>query len=410
VTLYFADIFLGTHEIGLRVFDVVIEGFGVLKDLDIYAEVGGYAALTKVIETSVSDGLLTIEFIAVTQSPKISAIEIESLGKANAHQAHAVPGGPYFSTDTDDDGEASVLVDGTFSHTHGVGARLFQWKWYANGTYVGDGEQTTLTLPVGTYHVVLEVTDTDMDVSSDYTTVTIRDSTYADISALSPSSGDITGSGVVVILGSGFTASAWDTKVHFGPVSLGGPSEITVVNKNKIEVRSVPPAAAGKVQVTVETPMGISMPAMYEYKDGIPLSFTSGTLINGVYGPTCVAAGPDGHIYVGTQTGAIIKMELNDKYEVVRNTTSYTVATSATTFRSILGIAFDPMDVSASPAVYVSHATLFHGKMQSFNGKVSKVSGPNLENIEHVVTGLPVSDLDHGKNDKSSIPEQQDQP
>lgn len=307
-------------------------------------------------------------------------------------------GGPYFGTDTDGDGFATVMVDGTFSHTHGVGARLFQWKWFANNTSVGSGEQTTLTLPVGTHHLVLEVTDTDMDVSRDYTSVTIRDSSYADISSLSPSSGDITGGGTLVILGSGFTASERDTKVHFGPVSLSGRSEITVVDKNRIELKSVPPGAAGKVVVTVETPMGFSLPAVYEYKDGIPLSFNSGTVVEGVYGPTCVATGPDGHIYVGTQTGAIMKLELNEKYEVIRNTTSYTVATSSSSFRSILGIAFNPMDTSSNPTVYVAHATLFHGKLESFNGRVSEVSGSKLQNIKDIVSGLPVSDLDHGVN------------
>lgn len=94
VTLHFADIFLGTHEIGLRVFDVLIEGFGVIKDLDIFSEVGGYAALAKAVPTAVSDGSLTIEFLTKKQSPKISAIEIEATGTTNAHQAHAVPGGP----------------------------------------------------------------------------------------------------------------------------------------------------------------------------------------------------------------------------------------------------------------------------------------------------------------------------
>jgi hypothetical protein len=387
VTLHFADIFLGTHDIGLRVFDVLFEGFGVIKELDIYAEVGGYAALTKAVPTSVSDGMLTIEFLSIKQSPKISAIEIEPLGTAKAHQAHSVPGGPYFGVDTDNDGFASVLVDGTFSHTHGPGARLFRWKWFANNTNVGSGEATTLRLPVGMHHLVLEVTDTDMDVSTDYTSVTVLDSSYPAISSLSPSSGDISGGGTIVILGSGFTASARNTRIYFGSVSLSGDSEITVVNSNRIEVKSMPPGPPGKVPITVETPKGVSMPVTYEYKDGIPLSFKTGTLLNGIYGPTAVAAGPDLNIYVGTQTGAIIKFELDENHKVLRNTTSYTVATSSTSFRSILGIAFDPMETSSNPAVYVSHATLFHGQLESFNGKVSKVHGNNLELIEDIVTG-----------------------
>lgn len=100
VTLHFSEIYKPAHEIGFRVLDVLLEGFGVIKDLDIFSEVGANAALTKSVPTAVSDGALTIEFLSIEQSPKINAIEIEPLGKATAHQAHAVPGGPYYGKTT----------------------------------------------------------------------------------------------------------------------------------------------------------------------------------------------------------------------------------------------------------------------------------------------------------------------
>ena len=78
--------------------------------------------------------------------------------------------------------------------------------------------------------------------------------------------------------------------------------------------------------------------------------------------------------------------------------TSNAIATSEPAFRSILGIAFDPMDTSPNPTVYVAHSSLFHGQVVSYNGKVSAVSGKNLDQLEHKVTGLPVSDHDHGVN------------
>lgn len=394
VSLYFADIFI--DEIGKRMFDVKIEGFGVIKDLDIYAEVGGFAPLVKRVPAIVSDGVLTIEFISMKENPKVSAIEVEALGSAKAHQAHAVPGGPYFETDTDDNGVASVLVDGTFSHTHGPDAELISWKWIIDGEVVGTSEIDALQLPVGTYNLTLEVIDSDSDVSRDFTTVTVRSSVFPDIESLTPNSGNVAGGGVVSISGSGFTASASDTTVYFGSVAVSG-SSITVVDYSTIEV-VVPSAASGVVQVRVETPVGGSNTVTYTYIDGMPIAFSNGTVLAGVYGPTCISCGPDGNLYVGTQTGSIIKLVLNEKYEVVSDFTSYAVAASDSAFRSILGITFDPMDTSPNPAVYVSHSTLFHGKLESYNGKVSEVSGPKLETYRDIVTGLPVSDLDHGVN------------
>jgi hypothetical protein len=76
VNLHFADFYDGTAGVGLRVFDVLIEGELVLDDLDIYREVGHDAALIKSFSVAVTDGQLNIEFLREIQDPKISAIEI----------------------------------------------------------------------------------------------------------------------------------------------------------------------------------------------------------------------------------------------------------------------------------------------------------------------------------------------
>lgn len=117
VTLHFADIYRATHAIGARVFDVLMEGFGVFKDVDIFSEVGGFAPLTRSAPVSVSDGALTIEFLTVKENPKISAIAVEASQSVKAHHAHAGAGGPYYQYDTDGNNVASVEVDGTFSLT-----------------------------------------------------------------------------------------------------------------------------------------------------------------------------------------------------------------------------------------------------------------------------------------------------
>ena len=65
-----------------------------------------------------------------------------------------------------------------------------------------------------------------------------------------------------------------------------------------------------------------------------------------------------------------------------------------------MGMAFDPLDTSEYPTVYVAHSFMFHKKdlKDCYNGKVSKVSGKQLDQMENIITGLPVSDHDHGIN------------
>jgi hypothetical protein len=47
VRLYFAEMWQNTQGVGLRTFDVIIEGATVLDDYDIYADVGGFTGVTK---------------------------------------------------------------------------------------------------------------------------------------------------------------------------------------------------------------------------------------------------------------------------------------------------------------------------------------------------------------------------
>ena len=78
VTLRFAEIYPYAY-IGSRVFDVKIEGNTVISNMDIYKSVGTYRALDYAFTTSVSDGVLAVDFVGKTGSPKINAIRVVSL-------------------------------------------------------------------------------------------------------------------------------------------------------------------------------------------------------------------------------------------------------------------------------------------------------------------------------------------
>ncbi|MGB5942139.1 MAG: malectin domain-containing carbohydrate-binding protein [Leeuwenhoekiella sp.] len=77
VVLHFAEIYW--NAAGQRVMSVKAEGETVVADLDIYAEVGKFSALSRTFEVSVTDGELNLMFSATVNRPKVSAIEVFSV-------------------------------------------------------------------------------------------------------------------------------------------------------------------------------------------------------------------------------------------------------------------------------------------------------------------------------------------
>jgi len=149
VNLYFAEIYSGTAGVGLRVFDVNIEGQSVQNDLDIYSEVGFETALMKSYNVTVADGVLNIQLLHQTENPKICAIEIISQG--NDIDPPSVPtglsGNPVSSSQVDLTWNASTDPPG--------GSGLAGYKVYRNGSPIGS---TTLT----------SYSDTDLNPDTTY--------------------------------------------------------------------------------------------------------------------------------------------------------------------------------------------------------------------------------------------------
>jgi hypothetical protein len=75
VTLKFAEIYW--TKVGQRVFNVSIEGKGVLSNLDLVAKVGPKVAYNVTFPVTVTDGVLSIGFKSVVNNAKVSAIEVE---------------------------------------------------------------------------------------------------------------------------------------------------------------------------------------------------------------------------------------------------------------------------------------------------------------------------------------------
>lgn len=80
VNLYFAEIWTGATDPGVRIFDVEIEGQPVVTGLDQTGDFGFGNAFVIEIPVTVADDNLDIDFIAVLQNPAIKGIEILSAG------------------------------------------------------------------------------------------------------------------------------------------------------------------------------------------------------------------------------------------------------------------------------------------------------------------------------------------
>ncbi|MBJ7357901.1 malectin domain-containing carbohydrate-binding protein [Nocardioides sp.] len=75
VRLHFAE--LNKNAANLRLFDVRLEGATVLSNFDVFAAAGGIdRAVAREFRTTVTDGVVTIDFITRRENAKVSAIEI----------------------------------------------------------------------------------------------------------------------------------------------------------------------------------------------------------------------------------------------------------------------------------------------------------------------------------------------
>ena len=66
--------------------------------------------------------------------------------------------------------------------------------------------------------------------------------------------------------------------------------------------------------------------------------------------------------------------------------------------RTITGLAFEPGSTSTNLRLWVSHGALGNRDMANFTGKVTLVSGANLQTVQDKITGLPRSTKDHMNN------------
>ncbi len=99
LTLYFAEISPTEAGVGLRVFNVMVNGSEMLHLYDIFAKVGANKATSESKVVYVTAGKIEISFVNVAHHAKISAIQIVPVtvsgvqkAERSKHSLHSVPG------------------------------------------------------------------------------------------------------------------------------------------------------------------------------------------------------------------------------------------------------------------------------------------------------------------------------
>jgi len=195
--------------------------------------------------------------------------------------------------------------------------------------------------------------------------------------------------------------------VHWGPTDFTSASFEEWTGET---ITLTTPPGTGTIQVTVETPNGVSNPVGFNYSPTgpIPVRFD---LLTGkqlsLPQVTTGAFGPDGKLYVASVDGHIHVVTYDDDWDVVSVETKAGV--SGLTNADTMGVTFNPFDPydpndPSSIKLYVSHGEQFQNGGGAFTGpsyytgQVSILSGPDFDQPDPLITELPVSNHDHAIN------------
>ncbi len=127
------------------------------------------------------------------------------------------------------------------------------------------------------------------------------------------------------------------------------------------------------------------------------VSFTSGgTVVSGGYF-TSLTVGPDGKFYGLSIDGVVSRWtietdgSLSNRYDITTLTDTYGS-------RSSVGFTFSPTATAENLVAFITHGTGGQTNGPAWDGKLSRLSGPDLENEDLVITNLPRSRRDHLTN------------
>ena len=117
------------------------------------------------------------------------------------------------------------------------------------------------------------------------------------------------------------------------------------------------------------------------------------------YRYSSLAFGPDGKLYASTIDGLIRRFSVNADGTLSAPQTIPSLQQKEGGERLLVGLAFDPDTTANNLVAWVSHTAFgFQDVEQPWSGKITRLSGPNLETVQDYVVGLPRSYKDHVTN------------
>jgi hypothetical protein len=131
----------------------------------------------------------------------------------------------------------------------------------------------------------------------------------------------------------------------------------------------------------------------------IPMTVTSDV------GFTAVIVGPDHMLYGGCDDGRIFRFSIGADGVLGQPTIIDSLQVSQGGPRLLTGICFDPASTPNAPILWVSHGYYGFEGAPDWTGKISRISGANLQIAQDVVINLPRSVRDHLTNQPSFGPD-----
>ena len=243
--------------------------------------------------------------------------------------------------------------------------------------------------------------DGGVQQATDPSILTHDETTMLPVLNTAPTGGLPTGGYPISITGLGFIPLD-QVNVHWGTNLVLTTVDFSSVADDRIDF--IAPAGEGTIPITVQTPNGTSRTVFFAYDitGPAPINFALDPPIS-VSSPTHARWGPDGRLYVANIYGDIHVYTFDDNYNVTDHDVSTAIANTASP--QILGMAFNPFDSPGGPVrIYVAHNLLFANggscftNVSPYSGQVSVLEGPNFDTVQPLITGLPVSNHDHGIN------------
>ncbi|MEH2267825.1 MAG: Ig-like domain-containing protein [Nostoc sp.] len=116
---------------------------------------------------------------------------------------------------------------------------------------------------------------------------------------------------------------------------------------------------------------------------------------------TTLSIGPDNKLYAATLLGEILRFPINANGTLGTPQTISSLQTANGGNRTIIGMHFDPSSTNASNLIlWVTNNYYWNGTVDApeWTGKITRLSGTNLETVKDYVVNLPRSSRDHLTN------------